>query len=188
MDWLLLGGLGIIWAAFLLPSGGRRTSPTMSIDEFAKDMDILADTEGEGRWVVTPQKGVAFVGAQARQRARVLDRRRTVLAFLVEATLITFLIGLFPPLRSMWIATSGFGLVLFGFCWLLIRLKMIESGSHGVASQVAADHRVGAVAQQGPSAGHRYVADRAGRVARSSYAGLATFSEEDVHVVLRHPE
>jgi hypothetical protein len=160
----------------------------MSIDEFAKDMDILADTEGEGRWVVTPQKGVAFVGIRERHRARILDRRRTVLAFLVEATGITFLIGLLPPLRGMWIATSAFGLVLFGYCWLLIRLKMIESGSHGVATQVAGNHRVGGVAGSGGVAGEKYVADRTGRVARPSYAGLATFSEEDVHVVLRTPE
>lgn len=159
----------------------------MSIEEFEKDMDLLADTEGEGRWVVTPKKGAKFVGAQARHRARILERRRTVLAFLVEATGITFLIGLVPPLHGMWVATSGFGLALFGYCWLLIRLKMIESGSHGVASQVAGNHRVGAVASRGAATG-RYVADRTGRVARPSYAGLATFSEEDVHVVLRTPE
>jgi hypothetical protein len=160
----------------------------MSIEEFEKDMDLLADTEGEGRWVVTPKKGAEFVGVRERDRARVLERRRTVLAFLVEATGITFLIGLVPPLHGMWVATSGFGLALFGYCWLLIRLKTIESGSHGVASQAAGDHRVGAVAARDGATGHRYVADRAGRVARPSYAGLATFSEEDVHVVLRTPE
>lgn len=151
-------------------------------------MDLLADTEGEGRWVVTPQKGARFMGPRARQRARVLGRRRMVLSFLVEATGLTFLMGLFAPLRPMWVLASGFGVALFGYCWLLIRIKMIEGGYHGVAAHRAEDHRVGAVTRQGHASGQRYVTSRSGRVARTSYGGLSTYSDEDVHVVLRDPD
>ena len=71
MDWLLLAALGIIWAAFLIPSGTRKKhSPNVSVEEFEHNMDLLADTE-RGRWVITPRKGVAFIGARARERARV---------------------------------------------------------------------------------------------------------------------
>lgn len=184
MEWLFLAALGIIWAALLLPWGERRTSPTIQIAEFEKDMDLLAgaDSEsGEERRMVT-QRSVSR--AKARERTKILERRRQVLAFLVEATLVTFLIGLIPALHSMWIITSGFAVVLFGYVWMLVRLKTIEDGGHGVAQQRAADHTVGAVAR-GDAAGQRFVADRTGRLARASYAGLKTFSEDDVHVVVR---
>jgi hypothetical protein len=184
MEWLLLGVLGIIWAAVLIPTRGRQMSPTTQIAAFEKDMDLLAESEGRRRRMATAG-GISPANAKARERTKVLERRRQVLAFLVEATVVTFLIGLVPPLHSMWIVTSGFSVVLFGYVWMLVRLKTIEDGGHGVAQQRAADHRVGAVAR-GDAAGQRFVADRTGLLARASYAGLKTFSEDDVHVVV-HP-
>ena len=188
MEWLLLAVLAIIWAAvLLLPSGGRRTSPTNEIAKFHKKMNLLADTEGKGRWVVQPNKDLAFMSENQRERARVLERRRQVFAFLAEAFGLTFIIGLLPPLRFVWIIASGVAVVLVGYVWLLVRLKTIEDGGHGVAQQQAADHRVGTVAR-GHDAGQRFIADRTGRTARSSYAGLATFGEDDVHVVVHRAE
>ena len=58
MDWLLLAVLGIIWAAVLLPGRKKEASPAASVEEFGKNMDRLAESEQEGRWVVMPQKGV----------------------------------------------------------------------------------------------------------------------------------
>lgn len=182
MEWLFLAVLAIIWAAFLLPSDGRRTSPTTEIAEFEKKLDLLADTEGEGRWVVAPGKGMRFMSPRARERQRILERRRQVLTLLVEATTITFVIGLIPPLRVFWIITSAFGVALFGFVWMLVRLKTIEGGAHGVAQQNADYHRVSAVTN---GTSDRYIADRSGRMAKTSYAGLAAFTDDDVHVVVR---
>ena len=181
MEWLFLAALAIIWAAFLLPSGGGRTSPTTEVAEFSKKLDLLADTEGEGRWVVTPTKGMRFMSPKARERQRILERRRQVLTLLIEATAITFIIGLIPPLRVFWIITSAFGVALFGFVWMLVRLKTIEGGAHGIAQQNADYHRVSAITN---GTTDRFIADRTGRLAKTSYAGLAAYTEDDVHVVV----
>jgi len=190
VDWLLLAALGIIWVAFLLPSG-RRASPAATIEEFEKSMDRLADTDGKGRWVMAPPKGAIFMGAKARQRAVILERRRRLLTFLLQGTGLTFLIGLVPPLHGMWVLTMGFGVVLVGYCWMLLRLRAIEThGHHGpvTARPPSVQHRVQETAGQGYATGQRYVADHNGRVARSSYAGLAAVTEDDVHVIVHVPD
>ena len=105
MDWLLLGALGIMWVAFLLPSDRRRQTTTRSVEDFEHRMELLANVEAQGsqgRWIVTPRKGARFVGVAERRRARVRERRRKVLVFLIESIGLTFLIGLVPPLRAVW--------------------------------------------------------------------------------------
>ena len=180
MDWLLLAVLGIIWAAVLLPGWKKGASPAASVEEFEKNMDRLADSEQEGRWVIMPQKGMPIGTTATSSRSAVLERRRRVLVFLLEGTAVSFVIGLLPPLRSMWIVTSGFAVALFLYCWLLVRLRAIALYGHGSeGSRPASRHRIP------QSSGARYVADRHGRVARSSYGGLPTITEGDVHVVVR---
>ena len=180
MDWLLLAVLGIIWAAVLLPGRKKEASPAASVEEFGKNMDRLAESEQEGRWVVMPQKGVPIGTTSTSSRSAVLERRRKVLVFLLEGTAISFVIGLLPPLRSMWIVTSGFAVALFLYCWLLVRLRAIALYGHGaVGSHPGSGHRIP------QSTGARYVADHHGRVARSSYGGLPTVTDGDVHVVVR---
>lgn len=123
MGWLLLAGLGIIWVAFLLPT--RRGSPNRSIEDFERRMELLADTDGNGRgrWIVTPRKGMAFVGTKERAKERARERRRRVFVFMLESIGLTLLIGLVPPLRGMWYAT-GFLLVFLGvYVWLLVTMK-----------------------------------------------------------------
>lgn len=192
MDWLLLAALGIIWAAFLIPSLGERkvTSPRNTVEEFEHKMDLLAETEGngEGRWVMSPRKGVEFLGAKARERTRVLERRRKVLVGLVEVTGLFFLIGLVPPLRGMW-AIAGVSAFLLGvYCYGLIRVKHMESGA---VPQAAAVHARGnasnyhAAARNGYAAGQRYVAEGNGSVTRASYAGMTGVDSDDIHVVVR---
>jgi hypothetical protein len=123
VGWLLLVALGIIWAAFLVPPRG--ISPNRSIEDFERNMDLLADTEGNGRgrWIVTPRKGVAFVGTRERARERARLRRRRVFVFMLESTGIAFLIGLVPPLRAMWLAAGGLMILLGLYVWLLMTLK-----------------------------------------------------------------
>ena len=97
MDWLLLAALGIMWAAFLIPLTSRRRSTASTVDDFERRMEFLAHAEVNGttgRWIVTPRKGARFVGDAERRKARVRDRRRRVLVFLIEAIGISLLIGL----------------------------------------------------------------------------------------------
>src|SRR5207245_8577409 len=107
LSWILLAALGIIWATFLIPS--RRHSPRSSVEEFERKMTILADANNwssAGRWVLMPQRGQRFMGSRDRSRARVRRRRRQVFTVLVEATGVTFLIGLVPRLRPMLYGTA----------------------------------------------------------------------------------
>ena len=126
MGWLLLVALGIIWAAFLVPT--RRTSHSRSIEDFERNMDLLADTEGNGRgrWIVTPRKGVAFVGTRERARERARARRRRVFVFMIESTGIAFLIGLVPPLRAIWLVAGSLMILLALYTWLLVTLRERE--------------------------------------------------------------
>src|SRR6266581_9569719 len=107
LSWLFIAGLGIIWAAFLLPSD-RSASPVSTVEEFERKMDMLAETNGvsPGRWVLVPRKGERFLGSRDRKRLRVRRRRRQVFSVLVEATGLTLLIGLFPPLHLMLVGTA----------------------------------------------------------------------------------
>jgi hypothetical protein len=126
VGWLLLVALGIIWAAFLVPT--RRTSHSRSIEDFERNMDLLADTEGNGRgrWIVTPRKGVAFVGTRERARERARARRRRVFVFMIESTGIAFLIGLVPPLRAMWLVAGSLMILLALYTWMLVTLRERE--------------------------------------------------------------
>lgn len=129
MDWFFFAALGILWAAFLLPTGGRRASPATSVQEFERKMDLLEQTEqrSPGRWLLAPRKGEPFVGVRERHRLRARERRRRVFVFLLEAIGLTFLMGLFPPLRRMWYLTGGLVGVLVLYCWLLLHYKRVEA-------------------------------------------------------------
>jgi hypothetical protein len=128
MGWLLLIGLGIVWAAFLFPQKRSRTS-TFAIEEFNRDMSRLADTErSTGRWIVAPRKDVRFMGGEERARCRTIARRRRFFVVLLEALGLTFLIGLFPPLRGMWFATAIIAALLAMYVWMLVQAKQEEGG------------------------------------------------------------
>ena len=126
MDWLPLVAIGIMWSAFLLPGPRRRPSPRSQVHDFERGMELLAYSEVQGttgRWIVTPRKGMRFIGTAERCRARSRERRRKVLAFLLESIGLTFLIGLVPPLRAIWYVSAGMGVLLAVYVWLLLTLK-----------------------------------------------------------------
>lgn len=128
MSWLFIGGLCIIWAAFLLPVGSRRASPATTVEDFERKMDLLAETNRApaGRWVLVPRKGERFLGARDRKRMRVRRRRRLIFSFLVEATALALLIGLFPPLRAMLVGAAILGVILVLYVGLLVHLRTQE--------------------------------------------------------------
>ena len=125
MQWLLLGALGIMWTAFLIPIG-RKRSDARSVEDFERRMEFLANAEvhgTNGRWIVTPRKGARFLGPRERQLARVRARRRRVLVFLLEAIGLSLLIGVVPPLRASWVVAGVLGGFLLIYVWALMVIK-----------------------------------------------------------------
>jgi len=92
--------------------------------DFERNMNMLAETESQGRWIVTPRKGTTFVGRRARALARARERRRRVLVVLIESLALTALIGLVPPLRAMWYATAILLVLLGGYVWALVTMRV----------------------------------------------------------------
>src|SRR5262245_21374420 len=131
VQWLLLVALGIMGAAFLVPIG-RKRSDARSVEDFERRMELLANAEvhgTSGRWIVTPRKGVRFLGPRERQQARARARRRRVLVVLLEAIALTALIGIVPPLRAAWYATAALAGVLVLYVWVLLVMKAREAAA-----------------------------------------------------------
>jgi hypothetical protein len=103
LGWFLVAVLGMIWLAFLLPQGRFGLSARSSVEEFGRNMDLLAEANRSvpGRWVIMPRRGARFMDPRDRSRARIRRRRRQVLALLGEVTGLLVIIGLFPPLHAM---------------------------------------------------------------------------------------
>ena len=185
MEWLPLAVLGIMWVAFLLPTKSRASSPRGSVGDFERRMELLAQAETygtEGRWIVTPRKGVRFLGPTERNRARTRERRRQVFTFMLEAIAITFLIGLVPPLRVAWAVTGVFMGLLAVYVWLLLTIKHREATFRTAPHRHAALHAV----PTRPAPAARYVAEGRSTRARPSFNGLGSLGEGDrVHVVVR---
>jgi hypothetical protein len=184
LDWLLLAALGIMWAAFLIPITTRRRSLSTSVEDFERRMEFLAHAEANGtpgRWIVTPRKGARFIGEAERRRARIRDRRRRVLVFLIEAIGVTFLIGLVPPLRVTWNLTLAMAILLGAYVWMLISVKRRTVASPRDAVRNAR------VPQDRPAVfAARYVMEGRNGRAHEVFNGLEGLAETDrVHVVVR---
>jgi hypothetical protein len=114
-----------MWAAFLVPIG-RKRSDARSMQDFERRMELLAQAEvhgTSGRWIVTPRKGVRFLGPRERQQARARARRRRILVVILEAIGLALLIGIVPPLRPAWFVAAVLGGVLVVYVWMLLVLK-----------------------------------------------------------------
>ncbi|HEY3212814.1 MAG TPA: hypothetical protein VGL16_06365 [Actinomycetota bacterium] len=182
MGWLLLVALLILWAAFLIPSWASPPSKTdKSMKDFERNMDMLAETESPGRWIVTPRKGTTFIGLRARAQARARERRRRVLMVLIESLVLTALIGLVPPLRAMWYATATLLVLLVGYVWALLTMK-----ARADAHDPARPRQTAATAPASPRpTRQRYAADASNRTARRSFNGLPAFGDDLVNIVVR---
>lgn len=183
MDWLLVAALVIMWLALLRPSQRRRPSPSSTVGHFERRMELLAQAEvhgSAGRWIITPRKGVRFVGPAERKRSRARERRRQVLVFLLEATGITSLIGLVPPLRVVWGLTGILVGLTLVYVYLLLTIK-----------QRAGDPNANLRAARVPEGvtrrvAERYVGEGGSTWARPKVNGLGLLGEGDrVHVVVR---
>jgi hypothetical protein len=192
VDWLLLASLGIMWVAFLIPAPRRQRSAHVSVGDFERGMELLAqvDMHGHsGRWIVTPRKGTRFLGHVERKRARARERRRNVFVFLIESIGITFLIGLVPPLRIFWKLSLGIGALLVVYVWLLLWIKHAsrrharETRPHVGAGSALALPRL---RDTRAAVSTRYVAEGPNTHARATINGLNSLDEGDhVHVVVR---
>lgn len=182
MGWLLLVALVVLWAAFLVPSWASSPNKAdKSMKDFERNMDTLAETESQGRWIVTPRKGTTFIGMRARAHARACERRRRVLVVLIESLVLTALIGLVPPLRAMWYATGFLLVLLGGYVWALVTMK-----AQADAHDPARPREAAATAPASPHpARQRYAADASNRTARRSFNGLPAFGDDLVNIVVR---
>jgi hypothetical protein len=182
VGWLLFAALVILWAAFLVPSWANIPSTTdKSMKDFERNMDMLAETESPGRWIVTPRKGTTFIGLRARAQARARERRRRVLMVLIESLVLTALIGLVPPLRAMWYATATLLVLLGSYVWALLTMK-----ARADAHDPARPRETAATAPASPRpARQRYAADASNRTTRRSFNGLPAFGDDLVNIVVR---
>jgi hypothetical protein len=182
VGWLLLAALLILWAAFLIPSWASPPSKTdKSMKDFERNMEMLAETESPGRWIVTPRKGTTFIGLRARAQARARERRRRVLMVLIESLVLTALIGLVPPLRAMWYATATLLVLLGSYVWALLTMK-----ARADAHDPARPRETAATAPASPRpARQRYAADASNRTTRRSFNGLPAFGDDLVNIVVR---
>jgi hypothetical protein len=182
VGWLLLVALVVLWAAFLVPSWASSPSKAdKSMRDFERNMDLLAETESPGRWIVTPRKGTTFLGMRARAQARARERRRRVLIVLIESLVLTALIGLVPPLRAMWYATATLLVLLAGYVWALLAMK-----AQADAQGPARPRETAATAPASPRpTRQRYAADASNRTARRSFNGLPAFGDDLVNIVVR---
>jgi len=154
-----------------------------SMKDFERNMNMLAETESQGRWIVTPRKGTTFVGRRARAQARARERRRRVLVVLIESLALTALIGLVPPLRAMWYATAILLVLLGGYVWALVTMRTRTAEARGPAR---ADEAAAAPATaRFRPARQRYAADASNRTARRSFNGLPALGDELVNIVVK---
>src|SRR5262245_9460082 len=171
---MLLAGLGIMWAAYLVPWGRKKSTESRSVNDFEHRMELLANAEVHGttgRWIVTPRKGVRFLGPQDRRRARARDRRRKVFVALLELIALSFLIGVVPPLRQDWYVTAGLGAVLLLYIWVLLSTK---------ARSTPIRRTVTAPAPMQPMAAASFAV-----AAAPADDGVYDFEDDAVHVVVR---
>jgi hypothetical protein len=209
---LLVLILGIIWAALLLPSR-RKVSPTTSVEEFERKMTSLAEAHNAspGRWVLMPRRGQRIMEPREQTRFRARRRRRQIFMVLLEATLLTLLMGLFPPLHRMLLGTAVLGGILFVYVLVLIKIRVDEIAHAKLrrAMEGGAARRVPArTGRRDPALAQR-AAYRAGRAARNggngggaihgdSWAGLGRpdplgqggvrIMDDDVHVIVYHSD
>jgi hypothetical protein len=192
-SWLFLAVLVIIWAVCVFPKG-RGRSPAESVQEFERGLDLLADTRrADGRWIVAPRKGAQFLGVRHRARLRARARRRRVFVFLLEVMFLTFLMGLFPPLRPFWYATSAFFGMLTLYVVALLTIsrnerelqRMQERFVHAVDAPGQSATRAALKQEARHGIYERHVAIGRGRATRPAYNGLSVIDTEEVHVVVR---
>lgn len=180
----MLVALGMIWAAFLLPhERGRAANRT--VEDFERNMELLAETGGRdrGRWIVTPQKGMAFIGTRARSEQRARERRRRVFMVLLESIGMTLLIGAFPPLRAMWYVTAVLLGLLGVYVWLLLWVKQQEPGTRALEQ-----NRLVRIPESAPvPAPRKYVADAGSRTPRAAYQGLTVDGDDDLANIVVRP-
>ncbi|HEX2424910.1 MAG TPA: hypothetical protein VHM47_03400 [Actinomycetota bacterium] len=144
-------------------------------------MDLLAETDwsGQGRWIVTPKKGVPLLGPRARAEARARDRRRKVFVFFLETIGLSFMIGLVPPLRPVWYVTAVLATLLGAYVWMLLSMKQRRE------TPVQRADAVQRVPERPRPVRERYASDAAGRT-RPSLNGLGTFAADEFATIVVH--
>jgi hypothetical protein len=154
-------------------------------------MTMLAEAnKNSGRWVLMPRRGQRFLGPTDRGRARARRRRRQVFTLLLEASALSFLMGLFPPFRTMFAVTAVLVGLLLVYTLLLVRIRSLEAHQARARRTLASRYRPVADGH-GPfhrvSANGHGIGDGSGNGYSPIEAGVRII-EGDVHVVVRTSE
>jgi hypothetical protein len=76
-----------------------------------------------------PRASRPVARSTAHQRALAARRRRDVLSGLALATCATFVLGMVPALRMLWVASVVFGAMLAAYVYVLVQLREMNQGS-----------------------------------------------------------
>jgi hypothetical protein len=86
-----------------------------------------------------PRSSRPMPRSTAQQRAVTARRRRDVLSGLALATGATFVLGMIPALRMLWVASVVFGALLAAYVYVLVQLR--EMNAHGTSYRAAPTRR-----------------------------------------------
>jgi len=100
---------------------------------------------------------------------------------LLETIGLSFLIGLAPPLRSLWYVTVLGLLLLAAYVWVLLWIKQ-----RGPEAEMLERNRVVKIPEAAPApAPAKYVADASSRTPRAAYNGLTVDADDLVNIVVK---
>lgn len=134
--------LALAWVVVLIPSVLKprfETSPIDGVRNFERSMGILANTRSDrqipGRWVMIPK---AMPTVPTTRRQRLIAKRRRLFTQVVAAAGVTFLLGIIPVLRPLWIAHLALDLFIAGYAVYLRRLHAAEMTRRKVVRRLPA--------------------------------------------------
>jgi hypothetical protein len=133
--------LAVVWAVFLVPQLVRaraERTPADSIGAFRSQLSVLErTTPGQAvpsRAAARPILGGAYTTVPAYRpagalptRSQVRKRRRDILQALLAATAGSFVLGLVPFLRPMWMVTLLLAGLTAAYVFMLVRVRNIAA-------------------------------------------------------------
>ena len=126
---VLAGWIGVGFWFFVT----HRGAPSDAIGSFAKQLGTL-ERRSPGAVPAANRLGTARsanafgsrrVGSSAALRADMQKRRRDIFIGLAFTTAGSFVLGIVPPLRLLWIVSLLSGALLAGYCYLLVQLRTL---------------------------------------------------------------
>lgn len=126
---VLAGWIGVGFWFFVT----HRGAPSDAIGSFARQLGTL-ERRSPGAVPAANRLGTARsanafgprrVGSSAALRAAMQKRRRDIFIGLALTTAGSFMLGIVPPLRMLWVVSLLSGALLAAYCYLLVQLRTL---------------------------------------------------------------